>query len=119
MKKIILIIAVALFPMMCMAQSQNQKSARKIATALGACTLPDGSMGKMTVVERESSQSQSTSNTNNSGYNTSASASFEAGLTGVKGSAGASHSYNSGSSSQTGNTTTTRTKEECRPIPKW
>lgn len=119
MKKLALICMIALLPMLCMAQNQNRQSARKIATELGACTLPDGSMGKMTVVERETTQTQSTSTSNSSSYNTSASASFEAGLTNVKGSTGASHGYNSGSSSQNGNTTTTKTKEECRPIPKW
>ncbi len=121
MKKIILILAIALFPMMCMAQSQNRKSAHKIAESLGACTLPDGSMGKMVTVERETTQSYSSSSTTNSGsHSTTGSASFEAGLTGAKGAVSGSHTYNSGSSSQTGsNTSTTRTKEECRPIPRW
>ena len=99
----------------------GKNEARKIATAVGACTLPDGSMGKMTVVERETSYSTSSSSTQNSGsHSTTGSASFSAGTSGVNGSMSGSHTYNSGSSSRTGGSeSTTREKQECRPLPRW
>ena len=126
MKKIILIVMTLFIGTQSYATSENppragKKEARKIAESIGACTLPDGSMGKMTVVERETSYTNSNNRTSNSGsHSTSVSGTASLSLTGPQASSTASRSYNSGSNSRTqGYESTTKKKEECRPIPRW
>ena len=97
----------------------NRKSARKIATALGACTLPDGSMGKMTVVEKEYTTTNSTQNSYSNSGSVNSSINSSIGITNasVGASAGASSGYNSTQQSRGENSY--KVKEECRQIQTW
>lgn len=125
MKKII-ICAIALLTCMPIYAQNNKQYARKIAEANGACTLPDGSMGKMTVTERTVTKSSSSSNnyqsssTSSSGSSVNASSSLGTSTyiqSGIGNTNTNSKSSSKSNSSTNGNVITEKT--ECRPIPKW